>query len=71
MEIAGQTILRLFLVLAAAAVLWWLGHVLLHSVWTLARISPASSLPRVADVVLAPLVLAAAWWALARIGARA
>jgi hypothetical protein len=61
---------RWFLVVVAAAVLWYLGHVLLESIWTLARLPPGSLLPRAADLALAPLCLLVAFGTFAAIRRR-
>lgn len=57
----GRTLFRAFLVISAGFVLWWLGHVLLESIWTLFRVSPDSSVPRIANLVLVPVAFAVAW----------
>lgn len=57
----GRALFRAALVIAAGLVLWWLGHVLLESVWTLARMDPGSPVPRIANLMLIPVAFAAAW----------
>ena len=59
--ITGRTVFRAFLVISAGFVLWWLGHVLLESIWTLFQLPPDSSVPRVANLVLVPVAFAVAW----------
>lgn len=57
---------RLLLLAVAAVVLWYLGHILLESVWTLARLPADSRLPWVANLLLIPAAAAAAWLLLPR-----
>lgn len=57
---------KTLLVLVAALVLWYLGHILLESVWTLARVPETSPLHRLGSLTLIPVCLAAAWLVLGR-----
>lgn len=52
---------KAILLLVATVVLWWLGHILLESVWALSHATDSSSLPRPINLLLIPCALAAAW----------
>lgn len=58
---SGRTVFRACLVIATGFVLWWLGHVVLESAWTLSRLPPDSPVPHVANLVLVPVAFAMAW----------
>lgn len=57
----GRTVFRFGLVIATGFVLWWLGHVLLESIWTLSGLAPDSAVPGIANLVLIPVAFAVAW----------
>lgn len=52
---------RLLLTLVTGPVLWYLGHVLTASIWTLARLPPESPVPRITNLALIPLAFVLAW----------
>jgi hypothetical protein len=57
---------RALLLAAATLVLWYLGDVLLESVWFLLRLPADSPLPPLARLLLLPICFAAAWLLLPR-----
>lgn len=60
---------KLLLLIVATLVLWWLGHLLLESVWALTHVREGTTVPRSVNLLLLPVALAMAWWLLPRRGA--
>jgi len=52
---------RLLLLAVATVVLWYLGDILLESVWFLLRLPPDSPIPPIGRLLLLPVCLGAAW----------
>ena len=59
---------KALLLTVATLVLWWLGHLLLESVWALTHISEGTTVPRSVNLLLLPIALGVAWWLLPRRG---
>lgn len=60
--VVKRHLLHLALILVAATMAWWLGHVLLESLWALTHVEEGSTLPRWINLLLLPLSLGVAWW---------
>jgi hypothetical protein len=57
----SRNLVRILLLAVATVVLWYLGDILLESVWFLLRLPPDSPVPPISRLLLLPVCFAVAW----------